>query len=108
MTLQWIKSYLTDRTVVVHINNTPSSEASLTTGVPQGSVLGPLLFLIYLLPLQRVIQRHNVKRHGFANDTQLYNQLTLKDQGPVLLSLLTYFSIFLTPKSIFLSKRILL
>ncbi len=41
VTLHWIKSYHTDRKVVVHINNTPSSEATLTTGVPQGSVWGP-------------------------------------------------------------------
>ena len=77
--LQWMKSYLSDRTQAVHINNHKSTEVTLSTGVPQGSVLGLLLFLIYLLPLQRVSQRHKVNRHGFADDTQLYNWLNLCD-----------------------------
>jgi len=79
--LQWLRSYLTDRKQAVYINNSVSSEVSLATGVPQGSVLGPLLFLIYILPLQRVITRFKVARHGFADDTQLYNRLTLRNQS---------------------------
>ena len=85
--LQWMKSYLTGRTQAVHINSYASTDAALTTGVPQGSVLGPLLFLIYLLPLQRVIQRHKVKRHGFADDTQLYNRLSLKNPSTLSLQI---------------------
>ncbi len=77
--LQWIRSYLTGRTQAVHINNTASAPTALTTGVPQGSVLGPLLFLIYLLPLRRVMDLHRVKRHGFADDTQLYNRLSIRN-----------------------------
>ena len=78
--LQWMKSYLSDRKQSVHINNHVSTESTLSTGVPQGSVLGPLLFLIYLLPLQRVILRHCVQRRGFADDTQLYNRQALRNK----------------------------
>ena len=76
------KSYLSNRKQAVHINNQGQQNACLP-GVPQGSVLGPLLFLIYLLPLQRVIRRHRVMRHGFADDTQLYNRLDLRNTGAV-------------------------
>ena len=50
--------YLSDRTQSVVINGTRSAMVDLSIGVPQGSVLGPLLFLIYILPLHEIIQRH--------------------------------------------------
>jgi len=77
--LEWIRSYLSDRTQAVHINSSVSSEVTLSIGVPQGSVLGPLLFLVYLLPLKRVIARYLVSRHGFADDTQLYNHISVRN-----------------------------
>ena len=52
--LDWFKSYLTDRTQYVEINGTVSDSKPITTGVPQGSVLGPLLFLIYMNDIETV------------------------------------------------------
>jgi hypothetical protein len=77
--LNWMRSYITGRTQAVVINDSTSEDKCLKMGVPQGSVLGPLLFLIYILPLRRIIQRHNVNRHGFADDTQLYCRLSLRN-----------------------------
>jgi hypothetical protein len=75
--LTWIKSYLTGRFQRVRVNDSLSDKIQLTTGVPQGSVLGPLLFLLYVRPLGSIISQHGIHRHGYADDSQLYCKLTL-------------------------------
>jgi hypothetical protein len=56
--LQWFRSYLQDRDQCILISNTRSNPCKLNIGVPQGSVLGPLLFLVYILPLMEIINMH--------------------------------------------------
>ena len=70
--LQYLENYLRDRKYCVQIGNSFSSHESLTRGVPQGSVLGPILFCIYTIGLSNVLQEQGVKFKLFADDTQLY------------------------------------
>ena len=75
--LNWFKSYLCDRYQCIKIGSVLSDAKRLLYGVPQGSVLGPILFSLYTTPLSKVIQNHpGICFHFYADDTQLYVHLT--------------------------------
>ena len=74
---RWINNYLANRTQVVAVNGSESSVASVLSGVPQGSVLGPLLFLIYIDDLPGVVQNFLSKVNLFADDILLYHLISV-------------------------------
>ncbi|KAF7234890.1 Vomeronasal type-2 receptor 26 [Varanus komodoensis] len=70
--LQWFHSYLNGRFQKVLLGNYGSAPWQLCHGVPQGSILSPLLFNIYMKQLGEVIRRCGLWNHQYADDTQLY------------------------------------
>ncbi len=70
--LRWFESYLNGRSFKVAWGGEVSTEHQLVTGVPQGSVCGPLLFSTYNTSLGPCIQAHGFSYHCYADDTQLY------------------------------------
>ena len=76
--LQWFKSYLESRTQYVEVENAKSNPLSIQCGVPQGSTLGPLLFLIYINDMPNCLEKANIRT--FADDTTLfYSSNSLQD-----------------------------
>ena len=71
-TLSWFRSYLENRRQSIIIGDQMSTPSALHYGVPLGSILGPLLFTLYIAPLQDIIARHNLDSMFYADDTQLY------------------------------------
>ena len=69
--LSLIQSYLSNRSQQLIIENYASAPLPVTTGVPQGSVLGPLLFSLYTSPITNVITNPNINFHLYADDAQL-------------------------------------
>ena len=90
--ISWIRSYLTDHLSFVKIDSSSSPSTTILAGVLQGSVLGPLLFVLFISPIANVINSHQsnqnsiVSFHQYADDTQLYclyigtNSSTLNSQ----------------------------
>jgi hypothetical protein len=75
--LKWFNSYLADRTLSVKIDDDQSDRLSLEFGVPQGSVLGPVLFTLYTTPLSDIISKYDdISHHLYADDTQVYFTIT--------------------------------
>ena len=70
--LKWFKSYLNRRTFSININDVRSSIGFLLFGVPQGSILGPVLFVLYTKDLQKIAKKHGLIIKLYADDSQLY------------------------------------
>ena len=70
--LQWFTSYLGGRTQFVRCGTSRSLAKVVLFGVPQGSVLGPILFVLYTADLLRLIDQHGLHPHLYADDTQIY------------------------------------
>ena len=78
---KWIDSYLTGRSQYVCYNGLSSDVMMIMCGVPQGSVLGPLFFLIYTADVIGVVQKYGFSVHAYADDLQIYAQSYPEDSA---------------------------
>ena len=69
--LNWLKSYLTNRKQTTRVNNVKSSEITNGYRVPQGTILGALLFIIYIKDMPKVLQKCEMV--SYADDTLIFN-----------------------------------
>ena len=84
---KWFKSYISNRQQRVHIDGSLSCPQYIHFGVPQGSVLGPFLFCLYTTSMSQIINTHDVSHHMYADDTQVYIELSQSDTHKSLSSL---------------------
>lgn len=70
--LKWLQNFFTGRTLCTQIDSSLSQTADLISGVVQGSVIGPLMFLVYINELISVLDQYNIKVKLFADDVKMY------------------------------------
>jgi len=73
MAWMWLRSYLSERFQYVRVRSGMSPTVLMRFGVPQGSVLGPIMFLLYTQDLAKLIDSHGLNVHLYADDTQVYS-----------------------------------
>ena len=71
----WIRSYITVGSGYVAIGDLKSDVWSCDSDVPQGSVLGPVLFSAFVSPISRIMKSHGIRFHQYSDDTQLYTEI---------------------------------
>ena len=77
--LDWFRSYLNGRTQYVRRGSMQSSRSTVACGIPQGSVLGPILFTLYTADLMRIVSKYGLNPHLYADDTQIYGSCAPAD-----------------------------
>ena len=70
--LSWISSFVGQRMQTVAVNGEMSETSSVTSGVPRGIVLGPILFLLYTADVARMVEIYGINFHLYADDSELY------------------------------------
>jgi len=90
--LLWIANFLTNRSHSVRLGSNTSRYFNILFGVPQGSILGPLLFILYTSNIVHIAFKHGILIHLYADDTQLYIKLAAKDFDNAMFRLITCFT----------------
>ena len=87
--IDWIQSYLTGRTQFVRFNGATSRTMTVTSGVPQGSVLGPILFIAYSAEVINIVELHGLRAHAFADDLQVYGHVAQDDASSLVVRMVS-------------------
>ena len=86
--LHWFRSYLEDRTQLVLLDDIFMTPRRVLCRMPQGSVLGPILFTLFMADLGRIIELFGLLHHCYADDAQVYGSRSLRDSAALRTKLL--------------------
>ena len=77
--ISWVRSYLSDRSQNFLVNGVLSGAVAVNCSVPQGSVLGPIMFISYMEDVSTLFQRHQIRYHLYVDDKQAYTDVPVED-----------------------------